>query len=155
MAIVTGTATADFIHRSGDGLVALGIFNEIAQSTALADAIDGGAGDDLIYGDDGDDQIIGGLGADNLYGGGGNDVFVINSIDEISGLEEVIDGGAGLNRLEIHGPGGMLDLSLATFSSITTLWLDQNPSEPITVRLTAAQLSGFSDAPIQDLIPST
>jgi hypothetical protein len=145
MAIVTGTATADFIHRSGDGLVALGIFNEIAQSTALADAIDGGAGDDLIYGDDGDDQIIGGLGADILFGGGGNDVFVINSIAEISGLEEVIDGGAGLNRLEIHGQGGMLDLSLATFSSITTLWLDQNPSEAMTVRLTAAQLSGFSE----------
>ena len=145
MAVVTGTSTADFIHRSGDGLVAPGIFNEIAQSTALADVIDGGAGDDLIHGDDGDDEIIGGQGVDSLYGGGGNDTSVINSIAEISGLAEVMDGGAGSNRLEIHGPGGTIDLSLATFSSIRTLWLDQNLSEAMTVRLTAAQLSGFSE----------
>ena len=145
MAIVTGTPAADFIHRSGDGLVAPGIYTEIALSTAEADTIDGGEGDDLIYGDDGDDQIIGGLGADSLYGGVGNDSFVINSIAEISGLSEVIDGGAGSNRLEFHGPGGILDLSLATISNVSTLWLDQTLSEALTVRLTAAQLSGFSE----------
>ncbi|MDH4384635.1 MAG: hypothetical protein QE280_04250 [Caulobacter sp.] len=77
MAMVTGTADADFIHRSGDGRVASAIYNEIASTTAGADDIDGGDGDDIIYGDDGDDQIIGGLGTDWLYGGEGDDSFLI------------------------------------------------------------------------------
>lgn len=145
MAIVTGTENVDFIHRSGDGRTAAAIYNEIASATVGADVIDGGDGDDIIYGDDGDDQIIGGLGADKLYGGEGDDSFVINDIAEIDGLGEILDGGGGaFNRLQFHGAGGAVDLSLATISSITSFEAYLDAPGGLQVTLTAGQLAGFS-----------
>ena len=145
MAMVTGTADADFIHRSGDGRVASAIYNEIASTTAGADVIDGGDGDDIIYGDDGDDQIIGGLGTDWLYGGEGDDSFLIKDLAEIDGLAETLDGGGGaFNRLQILGTGGSVDLSLAMISNITSFEAFLDAPGALQVTLTANQLAGFS-----------
>ena len=145
MANVTGTAVADFIHMSGDGRVAAGIYNEIAQVTAGADVIDGGDGDDIIYGEDGDDLIVGGLGTDKLYGGEGDDAFVINDLAEIDGLAEILDGGAGsFNRLEVFSDCGSVDLSLATISNIQSFEAYVGAPGVLQVTLTAAQLAGFS-----------
>ncbi len=116
MAIVTGALTADFIHWSGDGLVAPGIFNEIAQSTALADVIDGGAGDDLTDGDDGDDQIIGGQGKDQLTGGGKQDVLTGGGDRDLFILSQGKDSGPYAHTRDIitdfnQEEGDRIDLS--------------------------------------------
>ncbi|WP_343822180.1 type I secretion C-terminal target domain-containing protein, partial [Castellaniella daejeonensis] len=51
-------------------------FNVSGDTRGGNDALDGGAGDDVLYGQGGNDTLIGGAGSDALYGGAGDDVFV-------------------------------------------------------------------------------
>ena len=84
MATVTGTSSADFIHRNGDGIIQPSGTNEVVGVTTGADSIDGGLGNDVIYADAGDDSILGGSGNDTIDGGDGNDT---------------IDGGTGVDSM--------------------------------------------------------
>ena len=56
MAVVNGTAAADFIHRLGDGFGTGGL-NEVTGVTT-ADQISGDVGNEVIFGDAGDDTIM-------------------------------------------------------------------------------------------------
>lgn len=69
----------------------------------------GGAGDDrlvgsderdLIMGGDGDDVLLGGLGGDRLIGGNGNDLLDGGPAQE--GVVDLLDGGAGDDRLMLN-----------------------------------------------------
>lgn len=50
--------------------------SEGGTSHFLGDALDGGAGDDLLIGSKGQDLLLGGGGIDHLYGGDGDDVLM-------------------------------------------------------------------------------
>lgn len=149
MAVVNGSALADFIHRNGDGLNP-GSLNEINTVTTGADIISGLAGNDVIFGDngadtisgdDGNDILHGGQGADILTGGVGNDTFRILQISDISGLAENINGGSDVDSLDFQAFNafGAVDLSLATLTNLENLLLTSNE-----VTLTSAQLGAFS-----------
>ena len=148
MANVTGTAGSDFIHRVGDGKVPFG--NEVLGVTIGADSILGEAGADIVYADagndtvgggNGNDTLIGGQGVDSLSGGTGYDIFRFEGVSEISGLAEVIDGGADIDRLDFASfpATGPVNLSLATLIAIEEIALLGND-----VTLTAAQLGAFT-----------
>lgn len=148
MAVVAGTAAADFIHRAGDGFVAGGF--EINTVTTGDDNISGAAGNDIIFadagndtasGDEGNDTIVGGQGTDRTAGGTGNDVFRYVGVSEISGLAETVNGGADIDMMDFatFNAFGALDLSLASISSIEHLFLQGND-----VTLTSDQLGAFS-----------
>jgi len=58
MASVNGTSGSDFIHVSGDGLVAPGGYTDNAGATDGDDTINSGlGGSDIIHAGDGDDTI--------------------------------------------------------------------------------------------------
>lgn len=145
MAVVSGTAFDDFIHRLGDGNIGPG--TDITTVTAAADTITGGNGNDLIYADagnddvdagNGNDVIFGGAGADILHGGIGSDTFRFQAGSEVSNLAETLDGGDDFDTIDLINLLGPLDLHLATINSVERLFLD---GQPLT--LTAAQLGGF------------
>jgi Ca2+-binding RTX toxin-like protein len=73
LALVSGTAGPDFIHRAGDGLVSPVGYVDLTGATVGDDILSGGDGDDIIFGDQGDDVLDGGSGDDSLNGGDGLD----------------------------------------------------------------------------------
>ena len=89
---INGTTGSDFIHRSGDGLVAPVGFNEVLGVTTGDDSLFGGDGDDIIHGDKGSDRLDGGQGQDILVGGRGNDIYFVRAQDGDM-LIEAADGG--------------------------------------------------------------
>jgi trimeric autotransporter adhesin len=99
MATISGGSGSDFIHLSGDGLVAPGLFTDLAQATDLDDLIEAGEGDDIAYGGDGADEMRGGLGNDSLYGGAGNDL-----LDGLDGTD-LLEGGAGDDAYLVNEAG--------------------------------------------------
>ena len=136
MATITGTSTADFIHRLGDGFGGGGL-NEVTGVTAAADQISGDVGNDLIYadagndtvnGNDGYDTLVGGQGTDRVLGGVGNDTFRKLQLSDISGLAETVNGGSDLDTLDFQTfqASGAVDLTLATISDIETLLVFAN-----------------------------
>jgi Ca2+-binding RTX toxin-like protein len=168
MANIVGTSFRDFIHRAGDGFVAGAGDNEIATVTVEADTIDAGIGDDFIHADaendsiiagagadlvlaaagadtvsggDGVDTIRGGQGADSLSGGIGNNLFLIETVSDIDGLAESIDGGTDFDELNFtnFNAFGPIDLSVATITGIERLRLTGSPD----ITLTAAQLGSL------------
>ncbi len=112
--------------------------------------IDGGNKDDTIIGSQGNDVIIGGVGNDTLIGGAGDDIFKVTGLDEgkdsftggdgidrilgsagddaiglrefnqVTGVE-IIDGGAGFNRIEGTIYGDTLDFSSTTLLNIAEI----------------------------------
>ncbi|MEJ0062117.1 MAG: calcium-binding protein [Alphaproteobacteria bacterium] len=98
------------------------------------DELIGNVDGQTILGGAGNDYIGGLGGADTLLGGEGDDEFGIGGGDAPAG--EIIDGGAGSNRISSWGD---VDLSQASISNVQTLGLHGG-----SVTLTAAQLAGFS-----------
>lgn len=94
------TAPNDFIHVAGDGLVAPSGYNDLTTATN---------GDDII-------DVSGG-GTDQVYAGGGND-------DITASAGDVIDGGAGTNRLT---------LDLSSLSSGQILTFDSQSTDAVTL----------------------
>ncbi|MEM7642581.1 MAG: Ig-like domain-containing protein, partial [Pseudomonadota bacterium] len=90
---IDGGAASDRID-GGDG-------SDTIFGGSAADTIFGGAGDDILSGDDGNDQLSGGTGSDILRGGGGNDNFVVQTADQRPGDTDTLEGGAGIDTLEI------------------------------------------------------
>lgn len=66
-----------------------------SNNAANLDIINGGAGNDAIYGQAGDDLLDGGAGNDTLVGGVGDDVFLVG----LSAGNDIYDGGAGADTV--------------------------------------------------------
>ena len=116
MANITGTGTDD-----------------ILPGTALDDFINGLGGNDTITANDGNDIIIGGLGADTIFAGNGDDEIWGGGTEWAAG--EVIDGGAGNNKLSTWGG----DISVVTITNVQTLGTHLNK-----LSLKSSQLTAFS-----------
>lgn len=65
------------------------------------DILDGGNGTDVIYGGSGDDIIYGGFFGDTVFGEAGNDVFIIRQNNIGTEFGDNIDGGTGVDRLDL------------------------------------------------------
>lgn len=120
-----------------------GLGDESLVGTGTADTINGGAGNDIIKGGTAGDSITGGAGTDSLFGENGNDIFIIADLDDISGLEETIDGGNNQptgDTLRLD-EAGAVDLSSATLSNLEVLTLNSGGN---SVTASLAQLNMFS-----------
>ena len=51
--------------------------------SALADFLDGGAGNDTLFALGGHDRLVGGTGADTLNGGSGNDTYIVDTLADV------------------------------------------------------------------------
>lgn len=82
-----GGAGNDIIYGgNGDDLIVGGVAsNEAALAAGTADSnfLYGGAGNDTIIGGIGNDYIDGGAGADNMQGGKGDDMYIVNSVNDV------------------------------------------------------------------------
>jgi Ca2+-binding RTX toxin-like protein len=92
--------------------------NDEVAGSDFADDLRGGRGNDTISGGDGADRITGGAGADVMQGGGGNDTFVVTTTEA---LTDTIDGGIGVDTIEVTGSINML--SFNSVSSSIEAWL--------------------------------
>jgi Ca2+-binding RTX toxin-like protein len=72
---------------------------ETIDGTSGADEIFGLGGNDTINALEGNDTIYGGLGNDTMNGGDGDDLFVE---DEVTSFNDVFNGGAGTDTLELR-----------------------------------------------------
>jgi Ca2+-binding RTX toxin-like protein len=111
------------------------VINGSANPAGTAETLEGRDGNDVLIGGAGDDTLDGGAGVDIMNGGAGNDTFVIHAGDVAPG--EIIDGGAGFDRLVITDPN--TDLSGVTITGIEEIVLGSGVS---AVTLSAAQLAG-------------
>lgn len=68
-----------------------GPYGDAFVGSAIANNLDGGAGNDRILGGEGNDTLIGGSGNDDLYGDGGLDT---------------LNGGLGIDRCDVGAGGG-------------------------------------------------
>ena len=102
--------------------------NGDAIGTTGADALPGTSGNNQLVGGDGNDTLIGNGGADVLYGGRGNDQIVLNADNLLklarnSGNDAQavarIDGGTGLDTLDVNGDGLLFDLTAISNLAIT------------------------------------
>lgn len=87
--------------------VDLGAGDDQFTGSDAAESVDGGAGNDEIKGAGGDDKLDGGDGADKLNGQGGRDQLLGGNGDDVldgdefeAAAADVIDGGAGNDRVE-------------------------------------------------------
>jgi Ca2+-binding RTX toxin-like protein len=106
MAIVTGTAGVDFIHRAGDGRVPPQGTTEVTGVTTDSDAISALAGNDIIFGDAGDDAIDGGDGSDSIEGNTGNDIIVAGAGDDLiiwrnGDNSDIVDAGGNVDTQQV------------------------------------------------------
>ncbi len=113
-----GTGTGNGGDAEGDQFVAVesalgSAFSDNIIGTDGGDTLDGGSGGaDRIDGAAGDDLIKGGDGEDTLLGGAGNDTIYARARNDGS-LEDVIDGGNGVDELRLTDSifGAIVDLS--------------------------------------------
>ena len=100
--------------------------NDTLFGDAQGNAIDAGAGDDLVLGQGGDDILIGGTGNDSLIGGDGDDRYLFNLGD---GRDTIVDGsgdnrlvfgtGIGADQFNASQSGPMVTLTVAPGDAIT------------------------------------
>ena len=136
-----GDDTVDTSGGSLEGLVYLGLGDDLFLGSAAADRatgdggndrLEGNSGDDLLLGGVGDDVLIGGSGNDGLYGEFGNDRLVIEGGDQALGgagddrLEltdysfELADGGDGIDMLVLPAGTRLIDLAKVAGSGRVT-----------------------------------
>jgi serralysin len=108
---------ASLSRSSIENLEYIGNSGIIANFTGIGNALDnmitGNIGKDILRGNAGNDTLDGGAGADILLGGLGDDTLTYDSADRR------IDGGAGIDTLEISGSGITLDISQLKIGKIT------------------------------------
>lgn len=90
--------------------------DDVLDGDAGNDTLQGGAGDDVLIGGSGNDTLTGGAGADFIDGGSGDDVITAATSSELVG--DVIEGGAGYDRLQIAATGVVVDLGSTTLAGI-------------------------------------
>ncbi|MEM6455758.1 MAG: M91 family zinc metallopeptidase [Acidobacteriota bacterium] len=103
--IIDGGAGRDFLHGVGGA-------DQISGGDGR-DWIDGGRGNDVVSGDGGNDTVIGGRDNDQISGGDGNDVLVAgfdSPSSDIFTVGDVMDGGAGIDRLIDNGRADLQNL---------------------------------------------
>jgi len=106
--------------------------HDTITGSAGNDTIVGGTGNDTLRGGAGDDTFLisgSGDGVDRIYGEGGNDTILGSAGDDdiqLSRLDaadsiEVIDGGAGTNRVLGNASNNVLDFTATTLLGIATI----------------------------------
>jgi Ca2+-binding RTX toxin-like protein len=103
--------------------------NDVINGGSGNDFIHGGSGGDIIHGGDGNDTIYGGEGSEeNAHGDGGNDILYSGGEGHYYGddgddliyagltavINEVLDGGAGIDTLDTTSWNGTYDVNLVT-----------------------------------------
>jgi Ca2+-binding RTX toxin-like protein len=129
--------------------------NGDAIGTAGADTLNGTSGNNQLVAGDGNDTLTGNGGADVLYGGRGNDTIVVNADNvaklSLSGTSQAIariDGGNGIDTLQLDGAGILLDLSTISgpaLQNIEKIDLTGSGDNTLKLRLTD-MLQGFDDS---------
>jgi Ca2+-binding RTX toxin-like protein len=79
-AIDIGTSEA-LVLNAGDGDDVVTMTGALGALIAIR--VNGGAGDDLISAGDGNDVLDGGIGADRLDGGFGNDIYIVDTQEDV------------------------------------------------------------------------
>jgi Ca2+-binding RTX toxin-like protein len=99
---------------AGDTLISIenvtgSAFNDTLTGDSGANVLDGGAGNDLLNGGAGNDSLYGGAGNDTLIGGAGNDLLSGGTGEDViyGGIGDTIDGGDGVDRLDVSGQGAV------------------------------------------------
>ncbi len=105
--------------------------NDTLTGDALANRLDGGAGDDVLSGGGGADTLIGGLGADTLNGGAGADFFVYRSPNEGGDTIQSFSVAVDTIRISASGFGGELVAGQGLVAGDTFI-SGTNPSAPTT-----------------------
>jgi hypothetical protein len=129
--------------------------NGDAIGTTGADTLNGNSGNNQLVAGDGNDTLTGNGGADVLYGGRGNDKIVVNADNvaklSLSGTSQAIariDGGNGIDTLELDGAGIVLDMSLLSSAALQNIEkIDLTGSGDNTLKLSLTDmLQGFDDS---------
>ncbi|HEY5800451.1 MAG TPA: calcium-binding protein, partial [Burkholderiaceae bacterium] len=81
------------------------------------DVLNGGGRDDTLTGGDGNDTLAGGAGFDQIDLGEGDDTALWNTGDEI----EIIDGGAGVDKLQVNGGAGAESVTVMYDGDVSVL----------------------------------
>lgn len=146
---INGDGLPDFLvddYKADNGLIPKVIFGSLSMHGAVAsqpiarwmvdqlgdnnkNQLTGTTNNETFVGGAGDDTIEGNGVADVMYGGAGNDIFVINQ-DNISKLETPIgsnnrlariNGGAGLDTIELNGSNITFDLTKVSSDRIQSI----------------------------------
>jgi Ca2+-binding RTX toxin-like protein len=123
--VFDGSADTDgrFDLRGGAG-------NDTLIGGALNDNLDGGAGNDTLTGNNGADILrLNGGGNDTASGGDGNDSFLVGGALTAA---DTINGGAGIDTVNLDGNYAALILGSLTVTNIENLWLTSGKSYNIT-----------------------
>jgi Ca2+-binding RTX toxin-like protein len=100
----------------------------------------GGIQSDTIVGSGGNDTIYGGYGADTLKGGLGDDIFAYSGAVTATEYSDIIDGGAGWDKLLAQSANSTIQVSLMT-----------NVEEISTGGFSGVKLAGYAAADTIDL----
>ncbi|HTU12208.1 MAG TPA: pre-peptidase C-terminal domain-containing protein [Allosphingosinicella sp.] len=119
--ILNGEGGDDYLFgQGGADTIDGGIGNDLIHAGSGVDTVHGGDDDDIIYGGDGtEEDIHGDEGNDILYSGGeghyygdgGNDIVYAGLT---SGVNEILDGGDGIDTVDTTSWGGAYEVNLAT-----------------------------------------
>lgn len=119
MRVVTGSNSATAIAGSA--------LDDVVYALSGNDSVTGGDGNDVLFGQAGNDQLSGGDGRDILSGGSNSDVIQAGAGDDVILFgwghgNDIVDGGDGLDRIQITGTAANETLG-ATWngSALTTL----------------------------------
>jgi Ca2+-binding RTX toxin-like protein len=129
--IVAGAGDDLVLAGAGDDVVFGGRGNDFIDGGAGNDRLYGEAGDDLLYGEAGDDTLSGGDGSDVLFGGAGKDVITDGNgrdrviagegddrvLASLDGADDVFDGGAGEDMLDLTAAASSVAVDLAAGSA--------------------------------------
>ncbi len=132
----TATSSSGYRVTGGAG-------NDVVLGSVYSDTFVGNGGDDRLDGGRGMDTLTGGAGTDIVLGGDGDDTLILLE-REIVGVGEVLDGGAGTDRLFLNGPiygtdELIADISLATVTGLEIL----TGSGWVSLRATVEQFANF------------
>jgi hypothetical protein len=128
---------------------------QLFSGSATSDELIGNVLANTLISRQGNDTLIGNGGADVLYGGRGDDTIVVNADNvaqlSLSGTSQAIariDGGSGIDTLELDGEGIMLDLSLVSSAALQNIEkIDLTGSGDNTLKLSLTDmLQHFDDS---------
>jgi Ca2+-binding RTX toxin-like protein/subtilisin-like proprotein convertase family protein len=141
-----GTAIAETLVANGgpdkifEVLRGLG-GNDVLNGSAASEQLFGGDGDDQLNGDDGNDFLQGGAGTNTVNAGAGDDIIDVSGRTQVA---DVIDGGAGVDTLQISSG---VSLSSAQISNVEVI----TSTDGGTFTLTSANLTAWGVNRLENL----